>query len=739
MDWLSPQQLTGLPGMPTTVQGVRYKARTEVYRTRNNPDGRGTQIHISSLPEETQAHLAAEAVNSAAAETPEFAAGKAIAERMAKRKELSAEMQQQLLEDGAAQLMKLSGKARLRAECKLTILGNWHEYLQPWILQRKKTEGEHAFADDYNGRVLELSDEVYRTIERISWNNARRWQKVLEEQGAAALAGRYTPAQKSVIEEQPEMQELCLGMLHHQPDIKATNLQKVIRSQGELKGKDWKVPSVSAVQRWLTSFEKANPLLMHQLRDPDGFKNRRQVAWGKADEGITRINQLWELDSTPSDVLLTDGRYMIIGGIDVHSRRPFVVVHPTSSAEGVCLLLRRGILNLGLPEGVKTDNGKDYVSKRVVSVLSSLAIRHERTKPFSGDEKPHIERFFKTWAHGISKLLPGYGGHNVAERQKIRARRSFADRILKKGQQDIEVSMSSRELQAAIDDWIEHEYMHEKHNSLGCTPFQKWHAKRATIRTLSNERALDLLLSPVPASGGAPAGVRSVTKGAGIGVLGFDYMAPELGPWIGEKVFCSWDPADIARLYVFEPNEMAFIGVAICPQLAGHELSLAELSKAAKAQQKAATADQKEVMRKAGRKVQIEDVARDVVEASKRRNGSLIGLPHREEAADTVGIQGAHQAANYQRETPTISKADFERRRAEQLAVDQAVEAARNAKPRFRTQFEEFMWLLQQSRIRSLTADEQRREKAFRQTNPDWAKRGEKLVFGEAKEEKASR
>ena len=48
-----------------------------------------------------------------------------------------------------------------------------------------------------------------------------------------------------------------------------------------------------------------------------------------------------------------------------------------------------------------------------------------RSNAYSGWEKPHIERFFRTLSHGLIELLPAYIGHCVADRQVIEARKEL--------------------------------------------------------------------------------------------------------------------------------------------------------------------------------------------------------------------------------------------------------------------------------------------------------------------------
>ncbi|MGY3855835.1 integrase, partial [Aeromonas aquatilis] len=84
-------------------------------------------------------------------------------------------------------------------------------------------------------------------------------------------------------------------------------------------------------------------------------------------------------------------------------RRVRLLVAKSSSSEGICLLLRKTLLAWGTlnDNGVmRTDNGSDYVSQRVMSICTLLDINVSRSNAYSGWEKPFIERFFRTLSHG---------------------------------------------------------------------------------------------------------------------------------------------------------------------------------------------------------------------------------------------------------------------------------------------------------------------------------------------------
>ncbi|KGJ86412.1 DDE-type integrase/transposase/recombinase [Colwellia psychrerythraea] len=731
-EWFNLSEITSFSGTHSTVQGNRKLANREAWQKRKCQIGKGYEYHIDSLPQETQAYLAAQAESAAVVEasqaSPEFLAGKAIAQKRVEAKALDAKQLDRIKQQGAAELMQLTGKARLRADVKLCILAAYDTYLIPFIRQNQKVAGERLFAEQFNEHALGFDHSTYEVVAYIRWNYPRRWQKLLNEEGAAALGGRYKADKKSKIDREPKMQQMAQGLIYNEPEINGSHLREILIAHSELNNLNWDVPSVSKMREWLKRFKAEHPLLIAKLNNPDDFKNRYMPAFGKANANVIRINQLWELDSTPTDVHLTDGRYSIIGAIDIYSRRPIVILQPTSNSEAVCLLMRKAMLAFGVPESVKIDNGKDYKSKRVTSVFQSLGIKTLIAPPFSGDAKPSIERFFGTWSHGIAKLLPGYGGHDVASREKLQSRASFADQIMKKGAKDIEISLSAKELQIIIDDWIEHYYNHNIHGTTKEKPIVRWNSQRTTLRTIENERALDVLLSPIPASGSSPAGKRTVAKDVGIAVNGFSYVSADLGALVGSDVFCSWNPDNIGEIYVFNSAKLEFICKVKCPELVDEKISLAELGLAAKRQQNAKITEQKAALRKAKNSVNLGDAARNVIAAAKKRNSSMAFMPQPSEPAQSGLLHQASFASDLTPVKPTLSPENFQALRQEQIELEKAKEIAVNAKPRFKNDYEQFIWILNQAKQRKLTGEEIVIREEYKKAQPKWAKQAAFMV-----------
>ncbi|MBI5136866.1 MAG: DDE-type integrase/transposase/recombinase [Nitrospirae bacterium] len=364
------------------------------------------------------------------------------------------------------------------------------------------------------------------------------------------------------------------------------------------------------------------------IADPAAWKSRHLAAFGSASAEVTAVNQLWEMDSTTAAVMLADGRHTVIGVIDVHSRRAGLLVSKTSRATAIACLLRRALLEWGVPEQVRTDNGPDYVSRHVRRALAGLGIEHRTCTPGAPWEKPHIERLFRTFSHDLAELLPGYTGHDVAERRAIDGRA--------RGRKRRDTPLTAAELQAFCDRWTDAIYHHTPHDGLnGRTPAQA--AEAAPVQRITDERALDVLLAEAPGDG-----VRTVTK-QGIRVDGLAYIHAGLALHIGAPVRCLYDPHDAGRVVVFGTDPMAFICVAECPEVTG--VSRREIAIAARRKQVQAIQSARRALRAAARKEGTRAIVREILDhrtaqALQSGNTPAPATPH-----DSAGIRAATEAA----------------------------------------------------------------------------------------------
>ena len=212
---------------------------------------------------------------------------------------------------------------------------------------------------------------------------------------------------------------------------------------------------------------------------------------------------------------------------------------------------------------MRTDEGKDYTSRHVLGALADLEIEHLPCPPYSPERKPHIERFFGTLARELFAELPGFTGHDVAQAQALRARKSFAAR---RGADDAEVfgaALTTEELQARCDVWCEAVYGRRSHTGLdGASPFERVTTWQGEVRRIHDERALDALLAEPAGSGW-----RTVCK-KGIRLDSVSYIAGPLGSLVGERVKLRRDPADRGRIHVYR-EDGSFVCVAENPARTG--------------------------------------------------------------------------------------------------------------------------------------------------------------------------
>jgi len=222
------------------------------------------------------------------------------------------------------------------------------------------------------------------------------------QEGVGRLAGRYGEKTRGqgLIDRQPEVEQLVVGILGAKPEARPSHILAVLSARLG-KRADITLPTLRTLERWMAGWKERNAELHLANSNPDAWKGKHMVAFGSQSEGVERLNQRWEYDSTPADVLLTDGRYAILGVLDVGSRRGKLLVSPTSKATHIGLLTRRAMLDWGVPDEAKTANGQDYVSQHLQRVFCGLGIRHRTCPPFQPWHKPHIERFFRTFSHGL--------------------------------------------------------------------------------------------------------------------------------------------------------------------------------------------------------------------------------------------------------------------------------------------------------------------------------------------------
>ena len=471
----------------------------------------------------------------------------------------------------------------LHKEIKVKVSNSKAErkYLQYPLEKRKEAELRLALVREYEHRrglsyerwVEQLAPRFGKL--RFSRRQFERWVKLVREcpqtQSPLTLLIDKRGIRVRAQSVDTEMAEAIERMILEKPHRKAKRIYRYLQ-------KDFaSVPSYETVRKWINAWKKKNYLVFAFATNPDKAKGQYKPAGGSMSESIYSCNQVWELDATPADIICSDGkRYILSAAIDVYSRRPIVVVEESANYSTLAKVMRKGIKKLGVPESVKIDNGKDYTSNHFAYTCSRLRINQILCPPYSGEYKPHIERFFGTLSRELFEELDGYIGHSVSDREALQSQQMFSKKLesikawrerWKDGNEfarrfaskkenaglDVGVPLSPEELQQWIDKWI---IMYETriHGGIKTKPIDKWKRDMTPKRTIEDERMLDILLGLST--------MRTVQK-KGINWNGVTYWSEMFGDMVGQRVWVLSDD-DMASVYIYD-LDMQYLFTAVNP------------------------------------------------------------------------------------------------------------------------------------------------------------------------------
>lgn len=607
MMWRTAGELAGLPGMPSTPEHVRRVAVKAGWESRSRQGAivgrKPLEYRVTELPEATQQALALSAANAARPAAQAIATGRQV---------------------GRAVEVQARAEAIARLGIELETTGALDPALNPKLdlFQRFAQYHERRGGPVWpavvefcalwdRGQVCahERTRDAYPALSAKTFESwYRRWRL----HGVSALLKRRPRSDRGLtrLTREDELHDAFVGVMAamHSPTAR-----HVIRAMALHVPAD-RLPAIRTVQLWMKEYKATNKVALLKLKNPDGWRNKYMPAFGRRDEHIQAPNVEWQLDSTIADAQqrveiafnMHEGdtgeirRHALVAVIDVFTRRAQVLVSRTSSANAVKAVTRRAILAWGLPERVKTDNGKDYTAQDYEFSLQALKVGHTLCTPFSPDQKPFIERFLGTLLHDLFPMLQGFVGHDVAARKAIESGRSFAQRF---GHGGCDLHMTPEQLQGVIDGWLD-EYHGRSHSELGCSPNDM--ADRHTTHVVRvDERALDLFMMPVAGKGTRTVGKRGISLGTAW------FSAPELArvDVMGREVYCRQDEADLGALHVF-----ALDGTYICRALDHTRLGInrAELAARTRALESATVKPMVDALRKARRRGLVDQAVQSI-------------------------------------------------------------------------------------------------------------------------------
>jgi hypothetical protein len=206
---------------------------------------------------------------------------------------------------------------------------------------------------------------------------------------------------------------------------------------GFIKGSVEPMFDVGVIMRYVDNYFRDKPIERTFFsKGEDKTKSYHQPAFGNQKENITRKNQCWQIDSSPFDIICRDGeggpmiRANILAIVDVYSGRCVASLEKSSNALNLVRLMWKAISELGVPEYIKGDNGKDYLSKQYQELLNGLGISYSKSIAYAGDEKGFVERNFRKIQTGLSQTM-GHIGGNLSQRAVIEEKTAKKDRKAK--------------------------------------------------------------------------------------------------------------------------------------------------------------------------------------------------------------------------------------------------------------------------------------------------------------------
>lgn len=509
--WVSRKHVAQHAGLPYRTLQTRSRREGWEVRTVSGPSGRETQVLISSLPEDLRAKVLA-----------------------AMREESLASVQHLLESEGPqpspedrARLARATPNQLRAVDARRRVLILWRAAID------QVPYGERCAATaDFCAAFAQgdVDKDLLEVLGSFAPRTLIRWEQAFRQRGPAGLLDKRGRPRGGVAIT-GAMRAFVWRVIQARPQITAAAIHRLLSAEFPRQS----IPIRRTLRRLVKTLRADNHEFLESLHQPSQHKRHYQPALGRADAGVARPNQVWEIDSTRSDILArrpsweiraNDGkRYTMIAVMDVFSRRPVARLVESGGGYYIGETLISAIRKLGLPEALIMDLGKDYQSILVRTFCADLGIEVPEVPGYTPEAKPHVERFFDTIQSQLFAVLPGYVANKVDNRQEI-----------------ISVELSRQELQEEVNLWIQ-AYERREHGSTGETPLLRGNPEGWCKRTVPEDQLRMLLSPPVERS------IRACRIKHNRGT----YWHPELKFMDGSsKVLVRDDPDDAGIIHIFD-------------------------------------------------------------------------------------------------------------------------------------------------------------------------------------------
>lgn len=365
--------------------------------------------------------------------------------------------------------------------------------------------------------------------------------------------------------------------------------------EGQSKIKNWDMPSYPTVNRYVKTLMEEKSSAHYLLAQGTREWKRTKMIKARRDTGALMVMELIQGDSHTFDCWVSikrdNGKLSAIkpvltAFIDTRSR---CLVGWGISEMPDSQIMKKVLLNMiyeksdgevpfkGVPKYLLIDNGKDFTAETLTGrprnirvdfdqetkgFYRSIGIQDEfRSLPYQAWSKGQIERSFGTVCSTFTKWLGSYVGTLTGSRTSEKIKKD-----IKKMLENNEL-MTLEEFTEKFGVWLKEGYHKRKHSGLKeqnepvPIPIEVYmnaekYEKAAPPRTYA-----EMLLMKSE---------EALVRATGIRKFGFDYLAEELGEYIGRKVTIRYNPDDITRIYAYN-NE----GKKICEALSQELLAIA--------------------------------------------------------------------------------------------------------------------------------------------------------------------
>lgn len=350
------------------------------------------------------------------------------------------------------------------------------------------------------------------------------------------------------------------------------------------------VPGLRTIQRRLSELY-AFELAVARFGEKEA---ERRFAHHLGARSVSRILELVEIDHSPVDILVTNENGIVIGRPTItvvldRKSRCILGYHLSLAGHGtqaVFAALRHALLPktylrdryadlelewecFGWFECLLMDNGREFHADAVIDALMNLSIATEFARSRQPNDKPHVERFLRTFNYCFIHRLPGTTLAKVHQRVGFKA--------------EGDACITLAELDRLIHVWICQVYHLRRHSGLdGRAPMTVWKEGAAATppELKANLEDLEVEFSQCETS---------ALQHYGIDLNTFVYVSPRLLTLRrmlpqGAKVNVKWPECEAGYIFVWDAIQEEYFKVDNKDQqYAGLTVDQAKIAKKAKA------------------------------------------------------------------------------------------------------------------------------------------------------------